>query len=1192
MKSLLFIVSALLPLSLCAEDIELYLGNAALNNQERPKVLVIFDTSGSMNSKVTVRSEYKPSENYDPLNGSDNLSKDTLYYVKGEVKNKPIPGLDLRFFPAQYNSCNTAAKRLASVGYYIGYMREYRFSGQSGAWQELPELNGSSINIADCWDDVRLSDTKNISQDKQGNNIPSGYPIDGLGDTSNVTPYTDDKNSSNTKLGAGEIVTLYTANYLRWLLGDKANSKIGTTNTPRLSIAKTAMKALVDAAPTVDFALAAFNRNKYESPYGNRHGGRIINSFKDNFDSTQAEAYKNKIDDLIAKNNTPLCESVYEAYRYLSGGNVYYGNDDSSVTPVRDKTAEIGDTLVYKKPFNTCSNKINIILMSDGAPTSDNHADNLVKALPNNNEGGYNYQYYNSKGKLVKRVSYLKSLAKWMHENDIDQNEGNGEQTADLYTVGFTLGEQHAVNILKEAASAGGGRYLDAQDPSDLLSELQSAIVSILQKDATFTPPSVGANNFDRTETLDSVYYAMFTPSKGPRWPGNLKKLKVRKDGLIDKNNVAAIDATTNNIKGTATTIWSSSNAKDGGQVSKGGVVEMFSKMSPSQRTIYTDVVNGDGDLIELENKSTVASVFGGDQQLASFMGVNVNDIDQYLNWAKGQDVDDEDGDKSTSDMRADVFGDPLHSKPLVLNYGTSKDDQDVRILIGTNAGALHMFNDDIDQSTANNDTVSESWAFMPTEFFKNIRTLRENFSSSDKVYGIDGAPVSFIIDVNDNGKIDDPNDKVYVFFGLRRGGDSYYGLDLTNPDKPKLLWHKTGSDFGSEIKQSWSTPRIGYSLINSEGDTPKPVLFIGGGYDTANDIQGDAAPVNTKGRGFFMLDALSGEIKWRLTPNTSPAFAGTDSIPSSIATLDSDSDGYVDRLYAGDTGGNVWRVDMPGTDTKAWQATQLAALGGNSHNVDRRFFAEPTIARALITETIAKEVEVDGIKKTQFFKTERPYDAILIGSGDRTNPLDEVTDDSLFMLKDENILTQEFSQAPDVITYNDLADYTADPFGQLDKNSANYQLLFDQLAASVSLKKGWRLDLAQQSGEKSVATPRVVSGVAYFNSYAPPSTNANSCEITETGSGYLYALDLSFGTEIYSKRILEVNSALVDSIPVVSIPDPEPDPDNPQPTNKVQGSSLAIIAGDALRLCEANGDCSGVKLKTMQSNLVVGEDN
>ncbi len=102
---------------------------------------------------------------------------------------------------------------------------------------------------------------------------------------------------------------------------------------------------------------------------------------------------------------------------------------------------------------------------------------------------------------------------------------------------------------------------------------------------------------------------------------------------------------------------------------------------------------------------------------LSSMPGCAVTEaeIDNTLNWHAGIDVDDEDDDNSTTDMRYDVFGDPLHSKPLVVNYGTS-----IRIVIGTNAGVLHMFEDN-----TKTDVVTESWAFLPKEFLSKRNKRR-----------------------------------------------------------------------------------------------------------------------------------------------------------------------------------------------------------------------------------------------------------------------------------------------------------------------------------------------------------------------------------------------------------------------------------------------------------------------------------
>ena len=39
--------------------------------------------------------------------------------------------------------------------------------------------------------------------------------------------------------------------------------------------------------------------------------------------------------------------------------------------------------------------------------------------------------------------------------------------------------------------------------------------------------------------------------------------------------------------------------------------------------------------------------------------------------------------------------------------------------------------------------------------------------------------------------------DQVYVYFGMRRGGKSYYALDVSDPDDPKILWRINKGDAG-----------------------------------------------------------------------------------------------------------------------------------------------------------------------------------------------------------------------------------------------------------------------------------------------------------------------------------------------------------------------------------------------------------
>jgi type IV pilus assembly protein PilY1 len=357
--------------------------------------------------------------------------------------------------------------------------------------------------------------------------------------------------------------------------------------------------------------------------------------------------------------------------------------------------------------------------------------------------------------------------------------------------------------------------------------------------------------------------------------------------------------------------------------------------------------------------------------------------------------------------------------------------------------------------------------------------------------------------------------------------------MDITDPSNPEVMWTiEGGSGNFVELGQTWSQPKVIFSQLNVSGTSAKPTLIFGGGYDTAKDSRdiGGQAGIDSKGKAIFMVDAETGALIWSLSASGDTNFSGNDSIPSSIASLDSDGDGYTDRLYAGDTGGNLWRVDMPGSDKSKFSVFKLASLGNASetsatHNNDRRFFSEPDIVRAYITETIDTGMVDDG-GKAIIVQEDIPYDAILIGSGDKTNPLNNNNDDAFFMIKDINIRSRQFTSSttpaiPDPIKINDLADYTNNPFGDVLTTQER-----EALSLQVSLKSGWFIDL-NLSGEKSTSASIVINNQVNFTTYTPPSEVGGVCEVIN-GQGWLYTVDLALGINKYNTSDSPPNDGLV----------------------------------------------------------------
>lgn len=879
------------------------------------------------------------------------------------------------------------------------------------------------------------------------------------------------------------------------------------TNGSKANNARKIIIDLINDNSSVDFALQIFNNNYYSG----RNGGRIIAGFND----LSIPANKTALLDLLdtdtnntnlnyrklQESHTPLCEALYETYRYFSGGQVFYGIQNPRPSSERPKSIILSGN--YTSPFSgiKCNKEITIIYITDGAATNDTNADDKVKTLTGTtSSSAYGGSFLGILGSWMAKRNWHTPGPSLIANTPIDKVVASVK----IHTVGFgsITSNTGAVGLLKLAARDGepkverigfhdspaGGKYHKAASAADLKTALKNVILEVLDS-STLTSASVSANSFDRTQTLDSVFYGMFEPSTAARWQGNLKKFKIVNGKQVDAlGNLAVNSAGEFDIN--AKSFWST--GVDGNDVAKGGVAEMLRSTNTSDRKLLTDI-DGVGLLTEF-SLAKIAAKYTTPAALTTQFAiplVEATDIPDHIKWAKGVDVDDYDKDASTV-VRPDVFADPLHSKPIVINYGTGN----LRIVVGTNAGVLHMFKDD-----AALNKVTESWAYLPKEFFKKIKPLRENLIAvNNKIYGIDGEITLHINDLNNDGKVNG-SDSAWLFFGLRRGGRSYYALDVTNPDAPELMWQIDGSGSYSALGQTWSKPQVVRSAFNTT-DPDKLVVVFGGGYDTKKDNTGPNTNNDSQGAAVYMVNARTGALIFKKETGAK------NSIPSSVATLDSDNDALIDRLYVGDTGGNVWRLDMPDDSLSHTSLIKLASLGGATNLDDRRFFNKPSIVRTYILETI----NTGTTSLPHIVKQEVPYDAILLGSGDRTTPTAIDTKDMFFMIKDKYIQTQQLDTITPAIApiiLSGLYDYTNNPFqGYPTLTAAQEAKLID-----ASLMSGWHFDLTQ-SGEKNSAEAIVVNNVVYFTSYTP--APAVTCSVTP-GDAWLYAIDLALGIKKYN---------------------------------------------------------------------------
>ncbi|MDD5299887.1 MAG: PilC/PilY family type IV pilus protein [Gallionella sp.] len=379
-----------------------------------------------------------------------------------------------------------------------------------------------------------------------------------------------------------------------------------------------------------------------------------------------------------------------------------------------------------------------------------------------------------------------------------------------------------------------------------------------------------------------------------------------------------------------------------------------------------------------------------------------------------------------------------------------------------------------------------ELWGFIPSEFFSKLKRLHDNSPILDlpsTTSGISPTPQKkdYFVDgstgIYQKLNADGTTAKAYLYLTMRRGGRYIYALDVTAPADPKYLWKITNAGNFTELGQTWSAPKValikgycGAGVTCSAVNKPTPVLIFGAGYDPTEDTE--PAGTDAMGRGIYIVDAETGVLIWRATygaasncsaagtvPATCTILGMNYSIPADITLMDSDYDGYIDRLYAVDVGGNIWRVDTQRSAVNYtpdyWRVNKVASLGGTCCPL-RKFFYPVDVVPA------------------------GSYDAIIAGSGDREHPLytNAAADkqNRIFMLKD---LTGSDGSGLTTIVRTKLFNAT----------SATYSAAA-AAEDGTAPNKGYYIDLL--NGEKVVNAPLTVAGYTYLGTNQP--TASNSC--------------------------------------------------------------------------------------------------
>jgi type IV pilus assembly protein PilY1 len=849
------------------------------------------------------------------------------------------------------------------------------------------------------------------------------------------------------------------------------------------------------------------------------------------------------VDGLNYKSGTPILDTLYEAASYYRGESVHYGRsrgfgsdpDDGSFG--EDDRNRCEYTRLSHPASYTGGSVVRPVGCSEDEPNSTSCVDEYISGdpvyiTPMTQWCQANYQILLSDGlgygtQSVSLTNELFSagyacsnhddcsveLAEFLRKED--QNDTLDEdQTVTTYTIGFNL-ESTDPQFLRDVASAGGGSFYTADTAEELSTVFQSILADILSRSTSFTAPAVSVNAFNRLFHDNDVYFSLFLPQRSVRWSGNLKRYLVcagaegdscTRGDIMDASSppIEAIGAN-NRFDANSRSFWSL--AADGGEVQMGGAGDNIPAYG--SRLVYTYTGSAAPSNVDLSSAAhlitTTDAANAADDPLRVLLGaasLSDTDYSQLIYWILGQDVNDEDDDGQSTDDRW-AFADPLHSQPLVVTYGRDGSNNPIKkIFIGSNDGALRM---------VNASTGVEEWVFIPQALLEMQHQLMVN-ASGDHLYGMDGDITVRLLDLDGDGVIEPPGDKVWIFAGMRRGGRNLYALDVTPGSTltqggttdgivPKLLWRIEGgvsSGFGA-LGQTWSAPRVAKIPFAS---SYKEVLLFGGGYQTDQDSGFATASV---GNAIYAVDLSNGSLLFSVSGADSGAtheLTGMDyPIPSSLALMDSSGDGLVDRIYVGDTGGQLWRLDLQRTDLGvSASGARLASVSSILSDSDKRkFFYPPDVAQLYDSDHSATA----------------EYDLVIIVSGDRANPTETTVHNRVYGFRDYTIQGAIAADFATLDPSTDLYDATANLIQQGTDAQREAAL------AAIKQKKGWYMDLSESGtwiGEKGLSSPIILDNKAFFTTYVPGANESpnDSCGSPVEGYGRLYALNILNAAAVY----------------------------------------------------------------------------
>jgi type IV pilus assembly protein PilY1 len=411
-------------------------------------------------------------------------------------------------------------------------------------------------------------------------------------------------------------------------------------------------------------------------------------------------------------------------------------------------------------------------------------------------------------------------------------------------------------------------------------------------------------------------------------------------------------------------------------------------------------------------------------------------------------------------------------------------------VYAGANDGMLHAFDG---STTTAEGGGKELFAYVPSGVYSGpsgtpavnglaalVNPNREHY------YYVNATPQNVDVDLyntyygSSETKPTGTNWRTLLIGGMGKGGRSYYALDVTDTDgmvsasestlAQRVLWEFTDPDMGYTFGEPivTKTKKYGWTVIFTSG------------YNNAD------------GKGyFFLVNPRNGVLLEKISTDT-----GTPSQQAGLATakaaIPDYTDNTADAVYAGDLLGNLWRLDVSGTDRNVLSTLNPTGSATDTTPVPFAVLTDATGERQPITTRV--------IIEAQRGSTER---MIAVGTG---RYLDE---------SDTNNAQQQ--------TYYAIRDGYASGFSTTANSGVTFPIGRENLVENTdptqglnvpANRLGWYVDLGTVDfgsitrGRRVINDSDAFEGLVAFAAMVPVSTNP----CAPSGDSRIYVLDLRTG--------------------------------------------------------------------------------